>query len=61
VIPIRFTTARANFFSNEQKYGGLSFDPAGDIEVQLQDIANILSKRLTEDRGEDATKAASLV
>jgi hypothetical protein len=52
VIPIRFSTAKSNFFSNDQKYGGLPFDPGGDTEAQLQEIAAILSKRLVEDRRE---------
>jgi hypothetical protein len=52
VIPIRFTTAKPGYFSDEQKYGGLPFDPNGDAESQLQRIADILSKRLIEDRQE---------
>ena len=40
-----------NFFSHEQKYGGLSFDPAANTEAQLEQIASTLSKRLMEDRG----------
>ena len=50
VIPIRFKTASLGYFSDEQKYGGLSFDPAGDVDSQLTSIADILSKRLIEDR-----------
>ena len=57
VIPIRFTTAKPGFFSDEQKYGGLSFDPAANTETQLEEIARILSKRLMEDRGEDVSEA----
>ncbi len=52
VIPIRFTTAKPGYFSDEQKYGGLPFDPNGDVEKQLQQIAEVLSKRLIEDRQE---------
>jgi hypothetical protein len=53
IIPIRYKTATPSFFSDEQKYGGLSFDPAGDVESGLQDIANTLSKRLIADRDEE--------
>jgi hypothetical protein len=50
IISIRFTNTQPGYFSNEQKYGSLAFDPAGDIEGQLQDIAETLSQRLIEDR-----------
>jgi hypothetical protein len=60
VVPIRFTTAKPNFFSDEQKYGGLSFDPAANTEAQLEEIASTLAKRLREDRGGDASEADSV-
>jgi hypothetical protein len=50
VIPIWFKTVQEGFFSNERKYGGMPFDPAGDVEAQLAEIADTLSKRLIEDR-----------
>lgn len=50
VIPIRLTDVREGFFSEERKYGGLAFDPAGDQTAQLQAIADILCDRLEEDR-----------
>jgi hypothetical protein len=52
VIPIRYTTAAPGFFSDDQKYGGLSFDPSGDVDEQLEKIVNILSSRLIADRDE---------
>jgi hypothetical protein len=52
VIPIRYRTAAPGYFSDEQKYGGLSFDPNADVERQLRDIADTLSKRLISDRDE---------
>lgn len=58
VVPIRYRTAQPGFFSEEHEYGGLSFDPDGDVETQLQSIAETLSRRLMLDRqGEDATLA----
>ncbi len=53
VIPIRYTSVQSGFFSDESKYGGLSFDPAGDEVRQLQEIAEILCRRLVSDRQED--------
>jgi len=52
VIPIRFRDVQPGFFSDEQKYGALSFDPAGDTESQLAQIANMICRRLEEDRAE---------
>lgn len=54
VIPIRFTTVQEGYFSDEAKYGGLKFDPAADVEAQLQSIADILCKRIIEDRGDQS-------
>jgi hypothetical protein len=50
VIPVRFTIAKPGFFSDDQKYGGLSFDPAADVELQLQHIADVVCRRLIDDR-----------
>jgi len=36
VIAIRFTDTQPGYFSNEQKYGALAFDPTKDSELQLQ-------------------------
>jgi hypothetical protein len=57
IIPIRFATTRPGFFSDDQKYGGLPFDPAGDVERQLNDIADMLCKRLLDDRQQEAATA----
>lgn len=50
VIPIRFTTVVEGFFSDERKYGGMIYNPAGDVEGQLHDIAATLARRLVADR-----------
>lgn len=52
VIPIRYSTARPGFFSDDQKYGGIAFDPKGDVEAQLQKIAEVLCRKLVEERRE---------
>jgi hypothetical protein len=54
VIPIRYSTARPGFFSDDQKYGGMGFDPNGDVEAQLQEIADMLCKKLVEERRDGA-------
>ena len=50
VIPIRYSTSRPGFFSDDPKYGGIAFDPTGDVEEQLQIIAEMLCKKLIEER-----------
>jgi hypothetical protein len=50
VIPIRFTTVAPGFFTEDAKYGGVAFDPAGDIDAQIAYITDILCNRLIEDR-----------
>lgn len=56
VIPIRFTTVAAGFFTGDAKYGGVAFDPAKDIDSQVAQISDIFCARLVDDR--DASKAA---
>lgn len=53
IVPIRYSTAKPGFFSDDQKYGGLPFDPSGNVDDQLESIANTLSKRLIVDRNEE--------
>lgn len=50
VIPIRYQNTKPGFFSEEQKFGSLSFDPDTDSDRQLEEIAKILCKRLIEDK-----------
>lgn len=56
VISIRYKNVQPGFFSEEQRYGSLPFDPDGDEEAQLQQIAEILCKRLQEDRQESTSE-----
>lgn len=50
VIPIRYTTVVPGFFTEDSKYGGLTFDPTKELQAQAQDIAAILCKRIIEDK-----------
>ena len=57
VIPIRFSTVVPGFFSEDAKYGGLMFDPAGDLEAQAVAIVHQLCARLIEDRAKSEVAA----
>lgn len=50
VIPVWFTTAPAGLFDETKRVGGVTFDPNGDVDAQLRSIAEMLIKRLLEDR-----------
>ena len=50
IIPIRYRTTSPGFFSEEQKYGSLSFDPSDNIDSQIEKICDIICERLKEDR-----------
>jgi hypothetical protein len=50
VIPIRFRTCSEGYFSDASEYGSLSFDPNGEVEQQIKEIAEIICRRLEEDR-----------
>lgn len=50
VISIRFRSAAPGYFSDEQKYGSLSFDPNEESEAQLKKIADVLCARIEADR-----------
>jgi len=57
VIPICFKDVEPGFFSEERRYGGLDFDPAEEVEKQLQSVAETLCRRLEEDRTGEASGA----
>ena len=50
VIPIRYTTVIPGFFTEDDRYGRLAFDPAKDLREQAEAIATILCKRIVEDK-----------
>ena len=60
VIPIWFSTVKEGYFTDQRKFGGIPFDPAKPMEPQLEEIANILAKRLVEDREENAREALAI-
>lgn len=50
VIPIRMTDTAEGFFSDTAGYGGLVFDPTAPAEPQVQQISELLCRKLEEDR-----------
>lgn len=50
VIPIRYRGVDEGFFSDASGYGGLSFDPSGDIDAQADAIVDTLAKRIRDER-----------
>jgi hypothetical protein len=48
VIPIWFKNAPPSMFDQSRKVGGLSFDSSIDVEHQLEEIADTLSKKMAE-------------
>lgn len=56
VIPVWFTTAPPGLFDETVRVGGVTFDPAGDVDAQLRGIADMLVKRLHEDRTNRASR-----
>lgn len=50
VIPIWFSDAPPGAFDDSRKYGGITYDAAGDLQDQAATIAALLVKKLGEDR-----------
>jgi hypothetical protein len=46
VIPIWFTTAPPGMFDESTRVGGFGYDPAGDSEAQLLEIAKVLARKM---------------
>ena len=51
VIPIWFTTAPTGIFDESRRFGGLVFDPGGDIAAQVNEISELLIKKYSASRG----------
>lgn len=49
VIPIWFTTAPPGMFDESTRVGGIQFDPTGDVDKQLRDIAELLRRKIRDD------------
>jgi hypothetical protein len=57
VIPIRLSTVSEGYFDSYMDYGFLAIDLNGDLESQLIDIADTLSKRILSERVKSANSA----
>ncbi|MFN4056435.1 MAG: hypothetical protein ACK4GU_16375, partial [Alishewanella aestuarii] len=56
VIPIWYQDNPPGMFDESRKYGGLSFDPAGDLSTETEAIASALAQMMEEVRAEDKGK-----
>ena len=52
VIPIWFTTAPAGMFDETARVGGIHFDPNASVEPQLDKIAELLARKISDSRSE---------
>jgi hypothetical protein len=50
IIPIWFSDAPVGMFDETNRVGGISFDRAGDLQTQVDEIAQLLLKKLAEAR-----------
>lgn len=50
VIPIWFDSAPTGIFDETARVGGFTFDPGGDLSAQIQEIADLLGKKIEEKR-----------
>ncbi|MFO0985539.1 MAG: TIR domain-containing protein, partial [Planctomycetota bacterium] len=50
VIPVWFVNAPPGMFDETSPVGGISFDPAADINAQVQEIAEVLARKIEEKR-----------
>jgi hypothetical protein len=48
VIPIWFTTSPPGMFDESTRVGGITFDPDGDVETQVAQIATLVTKKIAE-------------
>lgn len=46
VVPVWFTTAPPGMFDESTRVGGVMYDPGADMEVQLTEIADLLSRKI---------------
>ena len=51
IIPIWYTDNYPGLFDETQKLGGLSFNPAEDLNTQAEEIVEVIVKKLSELRG----------
>jgi len=48
IIPIWYENMTTSFFDMTSKYGGISFDPSGDVDAQANIIVETICKKLAE-------------
>jgi len=51
VIPIWYSNYLPGVFDESKTVGGITFDPSGEIEMQIHLIVDMLAKKLEEERG----------
>lgn len=46
IIPIWYTNTSPGFFDTSRNYGGISFDPNGNLDIQATEIVETIAKKL---------------
>lgn len=59
VIPIWFSDAPPGMFDESRKYGGVMFDVAGNLQAKASRIAELLVRKLAEDRAAIGQQSAA--
>lgn len=54
VIPVWYSDAPPGMFDESRKYGGLTYDPTGDMDAQASSLADLLVRKLGEARASTA-------
>ena len=60
MIPLWFTTSPPGMFDKSSRVGGLSFNPQGEIERQIDEIADVLVRRVGVERQAEETASAAI-
>jgi hypothetical protein len=50
VIPVWFANAPPGVFDESSRVGGVTFDPTGNLDAQVQEIVELLSRKIEEKR-----------
>jgi len=50
VIPVWFANAPTGIFDESTRVGGVTFDPTGDLYVQVKEVATLLCRKIEEKR-----------
>lgn len=57
VIPIWFIDCPVGLFDESRRVGGLSYDPAGELQNQATALVDVLARRLSDERGVDSANS----